>query len=68
MSQVFSNYFETRLNEELDVAATSVAVQSVANMPVLGVGEYLYLTIFSTTTREIVKVTAIDVPSLTITI
>ena len=68
MSQVFSNYFETRLNEELNVSATEVAVQSIVNIPTLGVDEYCYLTIFNTTTREIVKVTAIDIPSLTITI
>ena len=68
IDMVFSNYFETRLNAELDVAATSIAVQSVANMPVITGSEYFYLTIFNTTTREIVKVTNVDIPSLTITI
>ncbi|MCM8530665.1 MAG: hypothetical protein NE330_05840, partial [Lentisphaeraceae bacterium] len=68
MPQVFSNYFETRFTEELDVGATTVTVQSVANMPTITGDEYFYLTIHSTTTREIVKVTNVDTPSLTLTI
>ena len=64
----FSNYFETRLNAELNVSATSIVVQSVANMPTIIGDEYFYLTIHNTTTREIVKVTNVDIPSLTLTI
>ena len=71
MSQVFINNYRTTLSQTLGFGDTVAYVDSTANMPVLGVGDFFLLTLFRLTGieesgHEVVKVTGVTANALTV--
>lgn len=65
----FSNNASTTLNGAISNSVTSVVVNDVSEFPTLGSGEYTYLTLANAvgTKIEIIKVTAINATTKTLT-
>jgi hypothetical protein len=70
MAVKFSNNAKTTISGSLNTSATSVTVADASNFPTLGAGDYTYATLAEVSTPanlEIVKVTAINSNTLTVT-
>ena len=65
----FSNNASTTLNGAITSSATSIVVADTSKFPVLGAGDYAYLTLSNPlgTAIEVIKVTAINTVTDTIT-
>jgi len=71
MAVKFSNNYSTTLSAGINSTTTTVVVQSVSGLPTLGVGDYTYLTIdtdTATPTLEVIKVTAVNAGTNTLTV
>lgn len=68
MGIVLKNNVETTLSDSISSTDTTIPVSDTDNFPTLGVGEWFYCTIESTTgAYEIVKVTQVNASSLLVT-
>ena len=69
MAIKFSNNAATTLDGAITNSATSITVHDVSNMPTLASGDYAYLTLSNpaATIVEIIKVTAINTGTKTLT-
>jgi len=69
MSVKFSNNASTTLNGAITSAATSIVVNDISEFPTLASGDYTYLTLANATETkiEIIKVTAINTGTKTLT-
>ena len=69
MAIVYSQYFETRLDGDIDDSQTSIALLDANRLPDLDPGDWCYLTLYNQNTAEyeVIQVTAVDKANSTIT-
>jgi hypothetical protein len=70
MTVKFSNNASTTLNGAITASTTAIVVNSISEFPILGSGDYTYLTLANATETkiEIIKVTAINTGTKTLTV
>jgi len=70
MTVKFSNNASTTLNGAITASTTAIVVNSISEFPILGSGDYTYLTLANATETkiEIIKVTSINTSTKTLTV